>query len=504
MLRALFFNALIISAVMSLISLMLMLITNSRRYPIASKWKCLCWTVLSLSLIIPLRFDRPLIEIKIPVSRGIAADKLSELVPNIGEITADAMNGAGGTQNVSHINRPDYAVFLWLLGVSVFIIWHAAVYITLRRGINKASRGAEGVIQNKANEIALQMKIRSVRVRVCSERISPMLMGIIRPVIYLPDNMTAEQLEIALCHELTHLRRKDIIYKFLLTVANAVHWFNPVIWLMACRADRDAEAACDEAVLANSDTAERKAYCNAILDMMNGRRIPFATAFSYKKEDIMKRFKNIMNTSKRKSGLIIITLLLCVSVLLSGVIGCTAEQEIPETPKTTTTMPKPITTTTTTATTAETTTTTTTTTAADSTWVIYEGDSYMDAGRAMELINDYRERNGLLALWTGSENLSIAATDRLMESLALFSHTRPNGQRYSTVFAENGFFYSVVCENLARGQLTAEEVVNQWIASPTHQANLLDPNLLYGCVQCAKGYYDGMEYVYWIFMAYAP
>lgn len=506
MLRALFIDVLTISAVMGLLSAVLMPIMNSRRSLTASKWKCLCWTVLSLRLIILFRLDRPLVDIKLPALQNHVTDKLSEISTEAGEITAGALLETNAVRDIPTVHWSQYAVILWLTGIVVFSVWHIIVYIIEKYRINSESRAAEEKICEKAYETALQMKIRRrVKVYVCSEKIAPMLMGIIRPAIYLPDNMTEKQLDIALRHELTHLRRGDIIYKLLLTAANAVHWFNPIVWLMAHRADRDAESACDEAVLADSDTAERKAYCNAILDMMSGRRIPFATALSYKKEDIMKRFENIMNISKRKSGLAAAAVLLCVSILLCGIVGCTTEQEITETPKTTTTAPTTTTTTQTTTTTETTTTTTTTAPTEDtSAWVIYEGSSYMDAGRAMELINDYRTRNGLPALWTGSENLSIVAQDRLMEALVQFSHTRLNGERFTSAFTENGVTYTVACENLARGQMTAEQVVNEWMASPNHQANMLNPNLLYGCVQCVKGDYNGMEYVYWIFMAYTP
>ncbi len=503
MTESMFADMLSVSAITGLTALPVILRRSRMGSRMASGWACICWFVLSMRLLLPFRFSEAVVNIKLPSEDNTA----SEIIPNMTDITADFAVDTNAIQTVTHINWLRYAAVLWLIGAVIFSVWHLAVYIITKRGINKQSRPADDSIQKKAQEIALQMGIkRNFRVLVCCERIAPMLMGVIRPVIYLPDKMTEKQLDIALRHELIHLRRNDILYKLLLTAANAVHWFNPLIWLMAKTADRDAEAACDEAVLADSDVSERKAYCSAILDMMSIRRIPFATALSYKKEDIMKRFRNIMDTSKRKSGAVLLAVLLSISLLFSGFAGCTTEGESStetEEPKTTT-APTTTTTTQTTTTTETATTTTTAPTEDTSTWVIYEGSSYMDAGRAMELINDYRVRNGLPALWTGSENLSIVAQDRIMEAITQFSHTRPNGERFTSAFAENGVSYTVACENLARGQLTAEQVVNEWMASPNHQGNMLNPSALYGCVACAKGYYDGMEYVYWIFMAYAP
>ncbi len=504
MFRSLFFDALIISATMSLLSVAIMLIMKGKKRPIRSKWKCLCWTVLSLRFVLPFRSDRPLISFDLPAPKSSAAYRISELVPGIGETTQGIIDAASDAQRSASVQLSDYAVFLWLMGVLTFSVWHIAIYIISKRRFKNQSWEAEEKIQKKANEIALQMKIkRKIDVYVCSERIAPVLMGIIHPCVYLRDKMTDAQLEIVLRHELMHFRRGDIIYKFILTAANAIHWFNPIVWIMMRIADKDAESACDEAVMEGSSIEERKAYCNTILDMMSIRCIPFAAAMGDRKGDIMKRFKNIMNTSKRKSGLTI--LLLCISIIFCSIVGCTSGQKIEETPQMTTTTAN--TTTTTQTTTAETTITTAPTTVPtedNSAWIVYEGGSYMDAARAMQLINDYRTRNGLPALWTDNESLGAAATDRAMEAMIQFSHTRPNGQRYSTILTERGMSYSFACENLARGQLTAEQVVNDWISSPDHQANLLNPNALYGCVICAKGYYDGMEYLYWVFMAYAP
>ncbi len=80
---------------------------------------------------------------------------------------------------------------------------------------------------------------------------SPVMTGMISPVILLPDMaFTEEELSMILRHELVHWKRRDIWYKFVLLLANAVHWFNPLVWVMARQADQDIEISCDGAVLA--------------------------------------------------------------------------------------------------------------------------------------------------------------------------------------------------------------------------------------------------------------
>ena len=88
-----------------------------------------------------------------------------------------------------------------------------------------------------------------------------MIVGAIKPTLLLPEmELTAEQLSLVFRHELIHYRRRDIWYKLLLMLANAIHWFNPMVWLMVHAADRDLELSCDEAVVAGRDEAYREEY----------------------------------------------------------------------------------------------------------------------------------------------------------------------------------------------------------------------------------------------------
>lgn len=74
---------------------------------------------------------------------------------------------------------------------------------------------------------------RRVSLRLCPTVSSPMLMGLLHPVILLPDEeLTTEELALVLRHELTHLKRGDLLVKAGLVLAYALHWYNPVVWAM--------------------------------------------------------------------------------------------------------------------------------------------------------------------------------------------------------------------------------------------------------------------------------
>ena len=109
------------------------------------------------------------------------------------------------------------------------------------------------------------------------------------------------------------------------------------------------------------------------------------------------------------------------------------------------------------------------------------------AQSAMALVNMRRTSAGLGELkW--SIGLEQAALVRANEIKSLFSHTRPDGSAYWT--ANGNLVYG---ENLAKDYNTPEEVVAAWVASPTHNANLMDP----GYTSCSIAIYESDGSLYW-------
>lgn len=116
--------------------------------------------------------------------------------------------------------------------------------------------------------------------------------------------------------------------------------------------------------------------------------------------------------------------------------------------------------------------------------------SYVE--RVVELVNIERAKVNLPALIM-SEDLNKAAYIRAKETLQSFSHTRPNGSSFSTVLKENGISYRGAGENIAWGQRTPEAVVNAWMNSEGHRANILNKNFTF----IGVGYYLDGATPYW-------
>ena len=113
-------------------------------------------------------------------------------------------------------------------------------------------------------------------------------------------------------------------------------------------------------------------------------------------------------------------------------------------------------------------------------WVLifsYPENSYTSNYRqeVLDLVNAERAKYGLQPLVMGDAKLTAAAQQRAEEIATVNSHVRPNGTKWYTVLSEYGVTDAAAGENAAWGSVSPEEVVNAWMNSEGHRANILDP-----------------------------
>lgn len=135
-----------------------------------------------------------------------------------------------------------------------------------------------------------------------------------------------------LSHELTHVRRRDLWYKFLLLLVNAAHWFNPLVWWMCRQAGRNLEYCCDDAVVAGRDAAFRYDYGQILLRYAaHGAGLPlYATRLSSGGRQMKGRLMNLF--LKKKTGVMLVAAVLCAAVAVGALVTVRSAQA--ETPMT--------------------------------------------------------------------------------------------------------------------------------------------------------------------------
>lgn len=101
-------------------------------------------------------------------------------------------------------------------------------------------------------------------------------------------------------------------------------------------------------------------------------------------------------------------------------------------------------------------------------------DEPLTRGSLLEAMNEQRERRGLPPLHR-DVRLDAAAADRIRDMFeqGYFDHVAPDGTQPFVWVRDRGYRYSAVGENLASGQRAARQVVEQWMRSPGHRANVL-------------------------------
>jgi len=150
--------------------------------------------------------------------------------------------------------------------------------------------------------------------RVCDDIASPFILGIIRPMIYLPSDLTPEQMKQVLAHETAHLRRKDHWWKPLGFAILTLHWFNPLVWLAYVLLCRDIELACDEKVVRTMEGEEKRNYSKALLDYSVSRRMISACPLAFGEVGVKTRIRSVLNYKKPAFWIIVIALLACIAV----------------------------------------------------------------------------------------------------------------------------------------------------------------------------------------------
>ena len=150
---------------------------------------------------------------------------------------------------------------------------------------------------------------------------APLTVGLFKKTILIPQNMRGEENEkYILKHELTHIKNKDIPIKWLCTLLKTVHWFNPAVYYISNKLDRECEYVCDIRTTENMNDDEKKQYMNTILSCLyksHSVSSVFTTRMAESKSDIVKRFEIIV--SHQKQTLIKKAGCFCMFIIFMGI-----------------------------------------------------------------------------------------------------------------------------------------------------------------------------------------
>ncbi|QJC54047.1 M56 family metallopeptidase [Paenibacillus albicereus] len=200
------------------------------------------------------------------------------------------------------------AAFAWLAGLIALSSIGLFAALRFRHRLKQAIPVTESAVLRQLDALSGQLGLRRrVRLYEHADRSGPCVYGLMRPAIYLPAGFAVEadprQLSHVLLHELTHVKRNDLPLGALWSLAAAIYWFNPLVWLALRSVKADREVACDAGVLDLLGMQERTAYGTTLLQLARrpGPRPHFALPFA---RFPRKRGKRKLDELKRRIGMI--------------------------------------------------------------------------------------------------------------------------------------------------------------------------------------------------------
>lgn len=305
-----------------------------KRYP--ARMVCVVWAILALRLLVPVQLTLPQAPVQVMPRTSYVVQSNQTAFRQAGLPVAQnparwvtgtqaQMLSAADTGTVKTVDITDILLTLWLAGVISCILWQGIGYYRLIRSLKGKSRSVERadlhtILQEQCADLVID---REIPLRVSSAADCPMLAGFIHPTLYLPDeHISRTDAAFIFRHELTHYKHGDLWLKLLLLAARCLHWFNPLVHLIARFAQEDIEAACDDAVVRGHDGAYRRAYGETILRSAIAqaqKRKALVSCFGDDKKTLMRRFEGLFDKSVKKRGVALVVMI----ALLVGSLSCT-------------------------------------------------------------------------------------------------------------------------------------------------------------------------------------
>ncbi len=270
MLINLFIDVLNLSISAALAAALLMVWRGITRRAIPVRFYYILWVVLLLRLLVPFQFSSrlSLFNPLKALSRREPVAQTDSYTVTMEYLNADELLQAQtGASTLLRL----FAI-LWLAGVVVLFGWRLVVWLLNRRQFRYAVLFRSPIVDQVHEKLQLS---RRVPVYTAPYEGTPLTMGILHPRIILPQRQCdTEGLPYVLAHELTHVRRRDVLLKLLWFAAVAVHWYNPLIWLADRMFCADVEESCDQAVVQAFGLESRHSYASTLLYYASNGRTP--------------------------------------------------------------------------------------------------------------------------------------------------------------------------------------------------------------------------------------
>lgn len=234
----------------------------------------------------------------VPIQKIVEIPRLFKVtVPQSLNISATAASPAAEQPAVS---EADIITAVWIIGMAFFaarmIYKYIKTFLMLRQITDECC--TDEVLDVYFNVCEKMPVRRSIILRSSKYLNSPLIFGIFKPMIIIPDKAFSEkELEMILTHELTHYKHCDLWIALAASLAGCAHWFNPAAHFIGKSITEICELFCDETVVKRLNPADKKAYGNLILSVIEKEldsKLAYTTSMASAKQSIQNRLRRIV------------------------------------------------------------------------------------------------------------------------------------------------------------------------------------------------------------------
>lgn len=309
----------------------------------SKKWNYYIWLLVVVRLLLPLHFESKSKPAEVDHSATMtdaSADTAANTSANVtlmlpdANTTVTAQHSADSSTKISTADIWAAAAYIWLIGAITTLFIQLFDYQRFRNEIKtNCTRITDHRALTMENAFCAGLHIKKIPVIYANPSVaSPMTIGLWNPVILIPNVfsdqnapafLSAEQnlahFQLVLHHELIHVARKDLLYKWIYQLLLCIHWFNPVLHLIGRQISRDCELSCDEAIIPQLTETGKQMYGNILLDTAEQhiihRQNAFSTTLLENKKDLKKRLDGILHYKKTTRFRLVLSACVFVMVL---------------------------------------------------------------------------------------------------------------------------------------------------------------------------------------------
>ena len=306
-----------------------------------AQWLCRLWVTLAVLFLVPVRTILPQTPAAVTVSAQPLYTQVTALteetttkpaagVPYRTTTAADNTTRyivprtelqAGNRTILERLaidtNRGNLAALAWEIGILAVALYQFGGYAIWRLRVRRTAcpvpkSWRDALPQGQCPQMQATPQVRS-----------PMVAGALHPVLLVPAGEAPNGADCMLAHELTHIKRHDVVKKLLFTLVCILHWYNPAVWMLAARAGRDIETACDAETLRGHDAAYRAAYADALMIAVRQSRSPTLTSgFALNKRQFKQRLAALWDTAPKHRGRLLLAVLALTVCCAGGLVAC--------------------------------------------------------------------------------------------------------------------------------------------------------------------------------------